>query len=359
MRNDTILVTGGAGFIGLNFIQHILNKQEKLKVINLDCLTYAVSGKNLDFLQEEIRHLFVKGSIGDGALLSTIFDQHKPIAVINFAAETHVDRSIFYPSHFVQSNVVDLCTLLDETTKYYNSLSGDTSRKFRFIQISTDEVYGSLNQDSPSSDEQSLCCPNSPYAASKASADQFVRAYHQTFGLPAIITRSTNNFGPCQHPEKFIPLVILRAIEKQKIPIYGDGENRRSWIHVSDHCEAILQTLYKGRVGEIYNVGGGEEISNNELVEKIFSIMAETSPSSTIPYEQLIAHVQDRPSHDFRYSLNVQKILEHTGWQLTSDFDSSLRETIEWYINNQNWLKAISEQEDFNKWMTKQYKGEV
>jgi dTDP-glucose 4,6-dehydratase len=356
MDTQTLLVTGGAGFIGVNFIKHMFRQQKDVTIVNLDKLTYAGSSKNVLFLENEKKHLFSKGSIGDRSLVKTLLHQHHPSAVINFAAETHVDRSIHTPEEFVQTNVVDCCSLLSEVTDYWNDLSSTEQEHFRFIQISTDEVYGSLEENSPPSTEESLCCPNSPYAASKAASDHFARAYYKTYGLPIIISRSTNNIGPFQHPEKLIPLVILYALSGKKIPIYGDGQNKRSWIHVEEHCNALRQILAKGEVGEIYNIGSEEELSNNLLVKNICSVLDKRFPNSSVtPHEQLITYIPDRPGHDYRYALNIQKIKKHIGWHCKRHLDEGLKETIDWYLNNINWLQNISNNESFNKWILENY----
>lgn len=360
MGLDTILVTGGAGFIGANFIMYMCGLDSNLDVVNLDKLSYAGSSHTLKFLDKHTPHIFVKGDIGDRSLVNKLLREYKPHAIINFAAETHVDRSIFYPGHFIQSNIMDLSNLLSESVLYWQELVGGAKENFRFLHISTDEVYGSLDEDSPPSSEDSLCLPNSPYAASKASSDFFVRAFHKTYGLPVIITRSVNNYGPFQHPEKLIPLVIYRALKGENIPVYGDGKNRRTWIDVREHCRALNQILLKGSIGEIYNISSGEEMTNISLIKKICSILDEQINNSLhVPHEQLISFVGDRPGHDFRYALNVDKIEGGIGWKCERRMNSSLKETVSWYVNNLDWLDDISSSHEFHRWMDKQYKGKI
>jgi len=317
-----LLVTGGAGFIGSNFIRYMLKEHDDVIVTNLDKLTYAGNLKNLEEVENDSRHRFVKGDIADRELVSKLFREEEFDAVVNFAAESHVDRSILDSAPFVETNIKGTQVLLDLAGKHGIG---------RFIQISTDEVYGSLGNTGKFT-EDSLLEPNSPYAASKAAADMLCRAYYKTYGLPIIITRSSNNYGPYQHPEKLIPLMILKALNDESLPVYGDGRNVRDWLYVGDNCRAIDIVLRKGKVGEIYNIGGSEERRNIEVVKLILKKLGKP--------ESLIRFVQDRPGHDWRYALDISKIKRELGWQPTYCFEQGLKQTITWYVDNLDWVKC-------------------
>ncbi|MHA1413972.1 MAG: dTDP-glucose 4,6-dehydratase [Promethearchaeota archaeon] len=336
----TILVTGGMGFIGSNFIRFVLNSDTNMKVVNVDKLTYAGNLENLKDVEKQFqkRYIFYRGDICNFKRLNKIFLKEKIDFIINFAAESHVDRSIQNPSIFCKTNVLGTQTLLNLARIYEIQ---------RYIQISTDEVYGALTMESPPFIENTPLAPNSPYSASKASADLLVRAYYKTFNLPTIITRCSNNYGPYQYPEKLIPLMILNALNNKKLPIYGDGLNIRDWIHVEDHCQAIKTVLMKGKIGEVYNIGGDCEISNIELVRKILKILNKP--------ESLITFVKDRPGHDFRYSINHEKITRELNWKPKITLEEGLKSTIDWYLNNKNWLNNLINRK-FKKFYDKQYK---
>lgn len=318
-----LLITGGAGFIGSNFVRLILTESD-WEVVNLDKLTYAGNLENLADIKDNPRYSFIRGDIADAKQIEEIFKQQNFNAVINFAAESHVDRSIQDASPFIITNIMGTQVLLDASRKYGIE---------KFVQVSTDEVYGSLNMDDPEFTEETPLAPNSPYSASKASADLLCRAYFKTYGLPVIVTRCSNNFGPYQFPEKLIPLVITNALENKPIPVYGDGMNVRDWIYVLDHCQGLKLAIEKGVPGEIYNIGGGAQIPNIELVKKIIEI---TSKS-----ESLITYVKDRPGHDRRYAINPQKIQKELGWKLSFDFDEDLTNTVNWYIQNKTWWHRV------------------
>ncbi|MCS7201471.1 MAG: dTDP-glucose 4,6-dehydratase [Dictyoglomus sp.] len=330
MYKKTILVTGGAGFIGSNFIHYILHKYSEYKIINLDKLTYAGNLENLKEVERNPNYYFVKGDISNRELVEHIFEEFSPDYVINFAAESHVDRSIEGPEIFIKTNVYGTHVLLDVAKEYWYKESKD---EVRFVQISTDEVYGSLDLESKEKfKEESLLKPNSPYSASKAGADLLCRAYFVTYNFPVIITRSSNNFGPRQYPEKLIPLTIKRALEGKEIPVYGNGQNVRDWLYVEDNCRGIDIVLHKGSIGEIYNIGGGNEWKNIELVELICKILAEETGKKEEEYKKLITFVKDRPGHDKRYALNTEKIEKELGWKPQWKFEEALRKTIRWYL---------------------------
>jgi dTDP-glucose 4,6-dehydratase len=328
----TILVTGGAGFIGSNFILKACREQWA-NIVNLDKLTYAARPETLIDLNAYPMHRFVEGDIADSDLVRAIFAKHHPVAMINFAAETHVDRSIASPDRFIQTNIVGTSNLLEATRQYWQTLPEPQKSEFRFLQISTDEVYGSLNAETPPSDESSPYAPNSPYSASKASADHLVRAYHQTYGLPTLTTHSSNNYGPRQFPEKLIPLVILNALAGKPLPIYGDGQNIRDWLHVDDHCQAIQLVLDRGHVGERYNIGGDNQITNIALVTQICGILDDLVPKPNFSYSSLITFVPDRLGHDYRYAIDCSKIKREFGWEVKTDFVSGMLKTVHWYLN--------------------------
>lgn len=327
-----ILVTGGSGFIGANFIVNSLHKNNE-PIINLDKLTYAANQKNLKEVEMLENYFFEKGSIDDYSLLSSLLKKYQPRLIINFAAESHVDRSISSSDEFINTNIIGTHTLLKACLVYFESLKGEEKDAFRFVQISTDEVYGSLKNSDPQSLEESPYFPNSPYSASKASGDHLVRAWHETFGLPAITTNCTNNYGPYQHPEKLIPKIINHCLNDEKLPIYGDGKNIRDWLYVLDHCDAISMVAEKGKLGETYNIGGKNEIENIDVVQNICTLLDELKPKKNgNSYSDQIAFVEDRLGHDFRYGLNISKIESEIGWQPKENFDTGLRKTIEWYL---------------------------
>jgi dTDP-glucose 4,6-dehydratase len=320
-----ILVTGGAGFIGSNFVLSTLQETGE-PIVNLDKLTYAGSLRNLEPLRDDSRHVFVKGDICDRELVRTLLKKHKPRAIVHFAAESHVDRSISGPAPFVETNVVGTFSLLEEARLF--------SGEIRFLHVSTDEVYGSLGPDDPAFTETTPYAPNSPYAASKAAADHLVRAYHHTYGLPTLTTNCSNNYGPRQFPEKLIPLMITNALAGKPLPVYGDGRNVRDWLYVLDHCEAVRLVLERGRVGETYNIGGGAEKANIDLVRVVCSLLDEASPRKSGRYAELITFVKDRPGHDRRYAMDSSKIARELGWRPRESFDSGLEKTVRWYLEN-------------------------
>jgi dTDP-glucose 4,6-dehydratase len=342
MIKERILVTGGAGFIGSNFISLILNTT-KLIVINLDKLTYAGNLATIDQFKNNEQHIFIQGDIGDQQLIADLLDQYQPLAILNFAAETHVDRSIDSPASFVETNINSTFNLLESTRQYWQKLSDTSRSQFRFIHISTDEVFGSLGSDDPAFTETTAYSPNSPYSASKASSDHLVRAYFHTYGLPNLITNCSNNYGPYQFPEKLIPLVILNALSGKSLPIYGDGQNVRDWLYVEDHCQAIASVLKKGLPGETYNVGGNAERNNLWLVNQLCLILDELLPTSSYcPHQQLIQFVEDRPGHDQRYAVDFTKIQQQLGWEPQEDINSGLRRTVQWYLENSEWCQAVT-----------------
>ena len=341
MTSRTILVTGGAGFIGSNFVLDECERGDA-RIVNLDLLTYAGNLINLDSLQGNPNHVFVHGDIGDRELLRTLFSQYQPNAVVNFAAESHVDRSIAGPQEFIRTNVVGTFNLLEEVRSYWLQLDNSRQNTFRFLHVSTDEVYGSLGHDDPAFTETTPYAPNSPYSASKAASDHLVRAYHHTYGLPCLTTNCSNNYGPMQFPEKLIPLVILNALEGKQLPIYGEGKNVRDWLYVKDHCDAIRLVLDRGRVGEVYNIGGRCEKTNLEVVRGICSLLDERRPQSAFkPHSSLITLVKDRPGHDWRYAIDCSKIERELGWRPKETFASGLGKTIEWYTQSSDWIDSI------------------
>ena len=349
----TILVTGGAGFIGSNFIHFMMGKSED-KIVNLDKLTYAGNLNNLAALDGNSRYVFIKGDIGDKKQVSQIFDKYKPASVVNFAAETHVDRSIHDPSAFIDSNIVGVANLLDTSLTYFSTLAEPLKSKFRFLHISTDEVYGSLGSDDPPFSENHKYAPNSPYAASKASADHLVRAYHHTYGLPTLTTNCSNNYGPYQYPEKLIPLMILNAIQNKPLPVYGDGGNVRDWLYVEDHCGGIEAVLAKGRVGETYNIGGWNEKNNLDVVHSLCSILDEVAPRAEGKYSELIKFVTDRPGHDWRYAIDATKIKNELEWTPKESFETGIQKTVSWYLDNMPWIEMITKTE-YKSWIQENY----
>ena len=341
--NNTILITGGYGFIGSNFIQYILANTKYRNVINLDKLTYAGNLNNLLDIQKDERYIFIQGDICDHNCVRNIFKEYFPSVVVHFAAESHVDRSIDGPLKFIQTNIIGTSVLLQESLDYYIHLNKSFRSKFKFHHISTDEVFGSLGEGGYFS-ESTAYDPSSPYSASKASSDHLVRAWHRTFGLPVTISNCSNNYGPYQFPEKLIPLMILNCLAEKPLPVYGTGENVRDWLYVQDHCDAINMVLQKGIVGETYNVGGNNEIPNIQIVSDICTILDEVKPAeSGNSYHQLITFVKDRPGHDFRYAIDSTKIKQDLGWQPHKTFQSGLRKTINWYLDNKDWWTETQE----------------
>ena len=331
-----ILVTGGAGFIGSNFVLNWLSTQNE-GLINLDSLSYAADLNNLESISENKEYFFIKGSIEDQNLIEKILEKYNPRAVINFAAETHVDRSIENPEIFMKTNIFGTFHLLNASLKFWKKISLDDQKKFKFLHISTDEVFGSLSLEDEKSNELSPYKPNSPYSASKAASDHLVRAWGETYKLPVITTNCTNNYGPHQFPEKLIPLLIHNCLNNKKLPIYGKGENVRDWLYVEDHCEAIKEVLVKGSIGESYNIGGNNEKTNIEIVKTVCSTLDEIKPrKNNSSYKELITFVEDRPGHDFRYSLDISKIKKELNWQPQETFESGIRKTILWYLENMN-----------------------
>jgi dTDP-glucose 4,6-dehydratase len=345
-----IFVTGGAGFIGSNFILHWLKSQNS-PVLNFDKLTYAGNLHNLDSVSSNKNYKFIKGDIQDRELIRSLLTDFTPVAIINFAAESHVDRSIHDPSAFIETNIIGTFDLLEESLRYWKNLEGEKRKVFRFLHISTDEVYGSLKTEDPSSTEKSPYAPNSPYSASKASSDHLVRAYHHTYGLPTLTTHSANNFGPYQFPEKLIPLMIINAIKGKPLPIYGDGLNIRNWIYVEDHCDILQLVLSRGIPGETYNIGDETEITNLDLVKTICGELDKIYPNSPhTPHSQLIQSVKDRAGHDRRYSLDFSKISKDLGWKPKGNFVSNIQKTIHWYLNNLSWIDEVLNG-DYQKWI--------
>ncbi len=339
-----ILVTGGAGFIGSNFVHHWLATEPAGRVINLDLLSYAGNPANLADLENHPRHTFVQGDIGDAALIGRLLGEEAIGAAINFAAESHVDRSIDSPLPFIQTNVTGTLQLLEAVRHYWRGLEPGAAEAFRFLHVSTDEVYGSLTEEAPAFTESTAFAPNSPYAASKASSDHLVRAYHHTYGLPVLTTNCSNNYGPHQFPEKLIPLMILNALDGKPLPIYGDGRNIRDWLYVEDHCSAIALVLRRGRVGETYNVGGLCEKRNIEIVEAICAALDLLSPRADgRSYGEQKIYVKDRPGHDRRYAIDCSKIARELGWAPQENFATGLERTVRWYLDHRAWCDAITD----------------
>ncbi|MBI1398397.1 MAG: dTDP-glucose 4,6-dehydratase [Betaproteobacteria bacterium] len=349
----TVLVTGGAGFIGSNFVLDWLAQSDEL-VVNVDKLTYAGNLGNLASLKGDARHIVVQGDIGDQAAVERLLAEHRPRAVINFAAESHVDRSIHGAGDFIQTNVVGTFHLLQAVLGYWrDTLQRD--QEFRFLHVSTDEVYGSLGADDPAFSETTQYAPNSPYSASKAASDHLVRAWHHTYGLPVLTTNCSNNYGPLQFPEKLIPLMISNALEGKALPVYGDGRNVRDWLYVTDHCSAIRTVLERGRVGEVYNVGGNSEKQNIEVVKTLCAILDELVPAGR-PHEKLVTYVTDRPGHDRRYAIDATKIERELGWTPSVAFADGIRKTVRWYLDNAEWVREVKSGE-YRKWLDLNYQG--
>jgi dTDP-glucose 4,6-dehydratase len=351
-----ILVTGGAGFIGSNFILDWI-AQERTPVLNLDKLTYAGNLNNLADLQGNSSHVFVQGDICDADLVGRLLREHKPRAIVHFAAESHVDRSIHGPAEFIQTNINGTFSLLEETRAYWQALPEEEKKTFRFLHVSTDEVYGSLGPDDAPFTEMTAYAPNSPYSASKAASDHLVRAYHHTYGMPVLTTNCSNNYGAYQFPEKLIPLIILNALNGKPLPIYGDGQNIRDWLYVGDHCTAIREVLAKGRLGETYNIGGWNEKTNLDVVHTVCDILDNLKPATSgNPYSSLITYVKDRPGHDRRYAIDARKIEKELGWKPAETFETGIRKTVAWYLDNMGWVENIVSGE-YQAWIGRQYGG--
>lgn len=348
-----ILVTGGAGFIGSNFVLNWFAKSDE-PLVNLDKLTYAGNLKNLISLQGDRRHRFVQGDIGDAHLVSRLLKQHQPRAIINFAAESHVDRSIHGPEDFIQTNILGTFRLLEAVRGYWDELDAIGKQNFRFLHVSTDEVYGSLSRDEAAFTEEHRYQPNSPYSASKASSDHLVRAYHHTYGLPVLTTNCSNNYGPYQFPEKLIPLMIVNALAGKPLPVYGDGQQIRDWLYVIDHCDAICRVLEAGKVGEVYNIGGWNEKPNIEIIRTICDLLQESCPG--VSFQRLITYVTDRPGHDRRYAIDASKIERELNWKPAETFDSGIRKTIQWYLQHQTWTADV-QTGAYRDWIEKNYAG--
>jgi dTDP-glucose 4,6-dehydratase len=352
----SILVTGGAGFIGSNFVLDWI-ELGKDSVINLDKLTYAGNLQNLDSLEGNPRHTFVRGDIGDAELVARLLAEHQPRAIVNFAAESHVDRSIHGPAEFIQTNIVGTFNLLEATRTYWNGLDDGAKKAFRFLHVSTDEVYGSLAPKDPAFTETKQYEPNSPYSASKAASDHLVRAYHHTYGLPVLTTNCSNNYGPYHFPEKLIPLVIHNALAGKPLPIYGDGQQVRDWLYVKDHASAIRRVLEAGGVGETYNVGGWNEKPNLDVVHTLCAILDELSPRADgKSYKEQITYVTDRPGHDRRYAIDATKINRDLGWKPSETFETGIRKTVQWYLDNPDWVRNVTSGA-YKNWVDKQYKS--
>ncbi len=348
-----ILVTGGAGFIGSNFVLDWVAATGE-PVVNLDKLTYAGNPENLRSLRGDARHVFVQGDICDRALLDRLLAEHRPSAIVHFAAESHVDRSIHGPGEFVRTNVEGTFTLLEATRGYWAALEGASKQAFRFLHVSTDEVYGSLGPSDAPFAEDHPYAPNSPYSASKAASDHLVRAWHHTYGLPVVTTNCSNNYGPYHFPEKLIPLMIVNALAGKPLPVYGDGMQVRDWLYVTDHCSAIRAVLAGGRLGETYNVGGWNEMPNIQIVNAVCRLLGELRPSSEGDYARLVTYVKDRPGHDRRYAIDARKLERELGWKPSETFETGLRKTVQWYLNNPEWVANV-QSGAYREWLEKQY----
>jgi dTDP-glucose 4,6-dehydratase len=350
----TIIVTGAAGFIGSNFVLNWFEHQDE-KVIALDKLTYAGNLENLKSVENNQNYEFVYGDIGDSKLISELLQEHQPRAIINFAAESHVDRSIHGPDEFMLTNIMGTYRMLNAVRLFYNELSDIDQNNFRFLHVSTDEVYGTLSAKDPAFKETNKYEPNSPYSASKASSDHLVRAWHHTYGLPVLTTNCSNNYGPYHFPEKLIPLCILKALQGENLPIYGDGQQVRDWLYVVDHCKGIVTVLEKGGVGETYNIGGWNEKANLEVVHTLCDLLDELKPREDgKSYREQITFVKDRPGHDRRYAIDATKIANELGWKPEETFESGIRKTVQWYLDNQDWVANVQSGE-YKKWLTKNY----
>ncbi|RQO62332.1 dTDP-glucose 4,6-dehydratase [Paucibacter sp. KBW04] len=351
----TILVTGAAGFIGSNFVLDWLKSSDE-PVVTLDALTYAGNLENLASLQGDARHTFVKGDICDRALVDQLLSQHRPRALIHFAAESHVDRSISGPGAFMRTNIEGTYTLLEASRAYWSGLSDADKAAWRFHHVSTDEVYGSLSAEDPPFAETKTYEPNSPYSASKAASDHLVRAWHHTYGLPVLTTNCSNNYGPYHFPEKLIPLMIVNALAGKALPIYGDGKNVRDWLFVTDHASAIRAVLKGGRVGETYNIGGWNEMTNLEIVHTVCELLDELRPDAAGSYKRLITYVKDRPGHDRRYAIDARKIERELGWRPAETFATGIRKTVQWYLDNPEWVARV-QSGAYRDWIAQQYQA--
>jgi dTDP-glucose 4,6-dehydratase len=353
-----ILVTGGAGFIGANFVLDWLAQSDEA-AINLDALTYAGNRENLASLAGDERHLFVQGNIGVSTLVTSLLAQYQPRAIINFAAESHVDRSIHGPEDFIQTNIVGTFRLLEAVRAYWNNLQGEAKQNFRFLHVSTDKVYGSLAKDEPAFTETHRYEPNSPYSASKAASDHLVRAYHHTYCLPVLTTNCSNNYGPYHFPEKLIPLMIVNALAGKPLPVYGDGQQIRDWLYVKDHCSAIRRVLEAGKVGEVYNIGGWNEKPNIDIVHTVCALLDELrARADSKSYHEQITYVTDRPGHDRRYAIDASKIERELGWKLAETFETGIRKTVQGYLENQSWVANVTSGE-YRNWVETHYAAEV
>jgi dTDP-glucose 4,6-dehydratase len=349
-----ILVTGGAGFIGSNFVLDWLAQDDEA-VVNLDKLTYAGNLENLASLQGNSNHIFIQGDIGDNVLIKRLLEEHKPRAIINFAAESHVDRSIHSPEDFIQTNIVGTFRLLEASRAYWSALAVADKAKFRFLHVSTDEVYGSLAKDEPAFTEDHKYEPNSPYAASKAASDHLVRSYHHTYGMPVLTTNCSNNYGPYHFPEKLIPLIFVNALAGKPLPVYGDGQQIRDWLYVKDHCSAIRRVLEAGTTGEVYNVGGWNEKANLDIVHILCDILDDLRPrADKKSYKEQITFVSDRPGHDRRYAIDARKLERELGWLPAETFATGIRKTIQWYLDNPVWLAGV-QSGSYKQWVEKNY----
>ena len=353
MTSSPILVTGGAGFIGSNFVIHAVSTG--LAVVNLDKLTYAGNPENLASLDGNPLYTFVHGDICDAALVARLLAEHRPSAILHFAAESHVDRSIAGPEAFLRTNIDGTFSLLQAAREYYATLTGEARDKFRFLHVSTDEVYGTLSPTDPAFHEDTPYAPNSPYAASKAASDHLVRAWHHTYGLPTLVTNCSNNYGPYQFPEKLIPLMINNALQGKPLPVYGDGQQIRDWLFVLDHCSAISEVLANGKVGETYNVGGGNQRSNLEVVTTLCALLDELRPDSPfVPHLRLLQYVKDRPGHDRRYAIDARKLERELDWHAAESFETGLRKTVQWYLDNSAWVESVTSGA-YQHWMDQNY----
>ena len=352
----SVLITGGAGFIGANFVlDWVANTDEK--IINLDKLTYAGNMASLASLQNNPQHVFVQGDIGDDKLLPKLLAEHQPRAVLNFAAESHVDRSIHGPGDFIETNIVGTFRLLESVRGYWQALAPEAQQQFRFLHVSTDEVYGSLSPQDPAFSENNKYEPNSPYSASKAASDHLVRAWHHTYGLPVLTTNCSNNYGPLHFPEKLIPLMIVNALAGKPLPVYGDGMQVRDWLYVKDHCSAIRRVLEGGQLGETYNVGGWNEKPNIEIVNTVCALLDEMRPRSDgQSYATQITYVKDRPGHDRRYAIDARKLEKELGWKPAETFETGIRKTVAWYLDNAEWVANV-QSGAYREWVTKQYQA--
>ncbi len=349
----SLFVTGGAGFIGSNFVLDWLANSDE-PVVNLDALTYAGNLANLVSLQGDARHVFVHGDICDRALVGRLLAEHRPRAIVHFAAESHVDRSIHGPGAFMRTNIEGTYTLLEAARAHWSALASDDKAAFRFHHVSTDEVYGSLKADDPPFAETNPYEPNSPYSASKAASDHLVRAWHHTYGLPVVTTNCSNNYGPYHFPEKLIPLMIVNALAGKALPVYGDGQQIRDWLYVKDHCSGIRAVLERGRLGETYNIGGWNEKANIDIVRTVCALLDELRPDSAGPYSRLITYVTDRPGHDRRYAIDARKIERELGWRPAETFDTGIRKTVQWYLDHPDWVADV-QNGSYRDWLDRQY----